>query len=114
MTNAPPSWEWVLTKHGVTVDAQTAPLTCDPFALAARLEGPKAQVGITLSTATSDYSRARLTVSVQVVTPQEGPWLNAITEAAFLLCKSLADQGADALGIPRVDCPPDVAAQQYR
>jgi hypothetical protein len=81
-------------------------LTDDPFrimAMQAHAAGiPSASVTVSASTASEDYSRNRVTVTVNAPCPPTEAHVSCTAEAAYILARRLVNQMADDIGIPRL------------
>lgn len=101
-------WTQLFERYGVPTQQSAGPLDMDPFytmAKQAREMVPTAEparVAISLSTASDDYSKQRFTVTITCPCPSTEAHISFLTEASFILAKRMVNQGADAVGLPRL------------
>lgn len=100
-------WSALYEKFGVETKNSAGPLHCEPFAYMAAMakasELPTSSVAVSLSAASDDYSRVRLTVTIKCPCVTADAPIKFITEAAFLLARRMVNEGAASLGIPPVE-----------
>lgn len=102
-----PTWKYLFEKFGMLTQQAAGPLELEPFrtmaAQAREEDTPCAVVTVSTSTASADYSKQRITVSVSVPCPATEAHISFTTEAAFLTARRLLNDGADSVGLPRLE-----------
>jgi len=100
------TWIKVIEENGIP-QTQSGVVKEDPFATLTNLsEEQQKMVGVeavrvamTLSNASSDYSRVRVTVTIEVSSPQHEDALNLAAEACFIKVRDMINEAAQALEI---------------
>jgi len=101
-----PMWKYLYEKFNMLPQQAAGVLQLDPFHTMAEQartsEEPPAIVTVTASTASDDYSKQRITVTVSAPCPSTEAHVSFLTEAAFLTARRLLNEGADSVGLPRL------------
>lgn len=99
-------WKTLYEKYGVQPVQHQGVLVEDPFSsLAAQARQyaptcPSSRVSVSLATASDDYSRQKLSVTITCPCPSSEQHISMTTEAAFLLARRMLNEGAESLNLP--------------